>query len=755
LPAHLFKRWIKNLIEKTGPRAPRAPSSAARYPVRWRHSIECLEDRTTPVFVQTYNVFASSYFDGAVYEFSVGNQTTLQTLVAPNSQSVLEGPAGMVVGPDGNLYFSSQNNDSIVEFNTTTRELSPFIGSAVLDPIATANGDALFAPSGLAFGPDGNLYVSLNGGRAATSGGGVIRFGIHNTNGLLSYTGTNATVATGLIQPTGMTFGAGSDSGTLYVSDSGAGTVVRIAGATGAAPSTGTFITAGEGGLNSPTGLLWGPNGDLYVTDQGATTGQGQVLVYAPTGAFQQVFTRDQSLKNQFPSSSVFLPNGGLLTADLGPTLPMGLGGPGTSGSITTFRPNGSVWDVFSASNFPANPSTGVTNFSPSALALVVPPITFPPPSAGPPVSVSAPSNFDPQNPLSITVDSTNQGGRVQAIFVNWGDGTGQTFTNPAAVAVFTHQYTVSNSTYTVEVAAVDQPVALPPANQNGATPDIAFAGTQSTPAFVTVVAALPTAQQGVVAALYLDLLGRSADPSGLNSWGGMLASGAPVSQVINGLMASPEYQERVLNGLYEQYLGRPVDSVGIASWSRLLQSGGPEAVAAALAGSSEFFAHAGGTDTGFLQALYTDALGRQIDPSGLSNWTNRLASGVSPGQIATDVLTSPEAVQNAVEQAYQTYLGRPADQAGLQSWEQNYSKNPGAFLAEFLTTAAPEITQRVESDTTVVPPSPPVAQPAGTADATVNQPVFGPVTMLPPTPVPVTTTTPDRTAMTGSTSTA
>ena len=43
--------------------------------------------------------------------------------------------------------------------------------------------------------------------------------------------------------------------------------------------------------------------------------------------------------------------------------------------------------------------------------------------------------------------------------------------------------------------------------------------------------------------ALYLDLLGRSADPMGLKTDASLLASGAPVSQIVNSIMASPEYQ--------------------------------------------------------------------------------------------------------------------------------------------------------------------------------------------------------------------
>jgi hypothetical protein len=322
-------------------------------------------------------VVATSYFDSAVYEFSPSSGALLQTLVAPNSQAVLSGPAGLAVGADGNLYMSSQNNDSIVEYNVRTHSLSTFIPASVLDPIATANGDARFAPAGLAFGPDGNLYVSLNGGQQATSGGAVVRFGITHSGGALAYAGTHTTVATGLVQPTELVFG-GTAGGphALYVSDSGAGSVVKIAHADGAAPVRSTFIAPGVGGLNYPSGLTWGPDGKLYVTDLGATSPfRGEVLRYNANGTFDGVFTHPPAaLQFEFPSDALFLSDGEMLTADLGPTYPASLGGPGTSGGIDEFSANGTFRRVFSAGAFPANPTTGVTDFSPSQLALVMVP---------------------------------------------------------------------------------------------------------------------------------------------------------------------------------------------------------------------------------------------------------------------------------------------------------------------------------------------------------------------------------------------
>src|SRR5262249_17532425 len=59
----------------------------------------------------------ASFFDSAIYFVDASTGAVLQTLVSPNSQATLLGPAGITLGPDGNLYLSSQFNNSIVKYD--------------------------------------------------------------------------------------------------------------------------------------------------------------------------------------------------------------------------------------------------------------------------------------------------------------------------------------------------------------------------------------------------------------------------------------------------------------------------------------------------------------------------------------------------------------------------------------------------------------------------------------------------------------
>ncbi len=335
------------------------------------------------VFGQAATLLASSYYDSAVYEFDAGTGALKTTLVAPYTSPLLSGPAGMTQGPDGNLYISSQFNDTIVRINLTTNVATTFLTANDLHPFVTATGNNVFFPSGLQFGPDGNLYVCLFGGQGSTTGG-VVRFNIASNSGNLSYAGSGTLFGSGLSQPTALLFGAAGDASSMYVSNAGADDVVKITNATSATPITTTFLAPGSGGVNYPAGLAWGPDQKFYVTDLGATSFQGNVLQFNADGSFTKVMTPGGPVGNlfgQFPSSVLFDGQGHFFTANLG-TYP-----PNLQGSINEYNNDGSfAQTLVSSSQFP-NTGQGTSGIAPSQFTLL------PTPPAVTHFVISAPSS--------------------------------------------------------------------------------------------------------------------------------------------------------------------------------------------------------------------------------------------------------------------------------------------------------------------------------------------------------------------------
>lgn len=215
------------------------------------------------------NLYVSSFDTDSVMRYS---GTTGEPLPAPGLTGAffvpqgsggLSGPVGIILGPDGNLYVSSRSNDSVLRYNSTTGNF--------IDTFIPAGYGGVSSPRGLVFGPDGNLYVNSFG-----------------TNRVLRYDGnTGAFLGTfasdhALAQNNVCVFGP---DGNLYVNNSAASSILRFNGATGEFRDT--FVPPNSGGLNYPTAMIFGPDNHLYVVSNDTYS----VLRYdGTTGAFIDAF---------------------------------------------------------------------------------------------------------------------------------------------------------------------------------------------------------------------------------------------------------------------------------------------------------------------------------------------------------------------------------------------------------------------------------------------------------------------------------
>jgi streptogramin lyase len=176
------------------------------------------------------------------------------------------------------------------------------------------------------------------------------------------------------------------------------------------------------------------------------------------------------------------------------------------------------------------------------------------------------------------------------------------------------------------------------------------------------------------VAQAYRDLLHREADPIGQAAFSNVLNSGlATRSQVAMAIENSPESRGLVVQGFYTKFLGRSADSAGLNGWlSFLAQGGTAEQVEANILGSQEYFVRKGGTNAGFLTAVYQDVLNRPIDPAGATFWNRMLTNDASSRTtVALAILQSSESDQLEVQTIYLQFLHRPADAGGLATFVQ------------------------------------------------------------------------------------
>ncbi|MDD0855911.1 DUF4214 domain-containing protein [Campylobacter magnus] len=137
----------------------------------------------------------------------------------------------------------------------------------------------------------------------------------------------------------------------------------------------------------------------------------------------------------------------------------------------------------------------------------------------------------------------------------------------------------------------------------------------------------------------FLGLLGRPAEGSAA-TWG---AGSLNLDSLLNSIFIA-ENTEDFVESLYTEFLGRASDAEGKAFWNSLLATTSKEAVlaqfkAAVLAAGQADPANADyqgliATNKAFVQALYTNLLGREADAEGLDFWANALTLGTSRGDL-------------------------------------------------------------------------------------------------------------------------
>ena len=237
---------------------------------------------------------------------------------------------------------------------------------------------------------------------------------------------------------------------------------------------------------------------------------------------------------------------------------------------------------------------------------------------------------------------------------IDWGDGSSAT----AGTVSGSGNSFIVNGSHTYAASGIYE-----------ATVSIADSDGSTATATSHIYVDAPTA--AFVASAFEAVLHRSADDAGLGYWSQQIAGGLAPSKFASDLTHSPEfYAVNVIEPAYQTYLGRSADASGVAYWTNQMQQGlTDQQIEADFIASKEFYAEAGGTDAGWVNALYQTVLGRPADSGGMSYWLSQLASGVSRANVATGFAASQEREAQIIQNDYFTYLGRSASPAEIGYW--------------------------------------------------------------------------------------
>ncbi len=160
------------------------------------------------------------------------------------------------------------------------------------------------------------------------------------------------------------------------------------------------------------------------------------------------------------------------------------------------------------------------------------------------------------------------------------------------------------------------------------------------------------------------DLLGRAPEPDAVNYFSGLLDGGTSRAQVIVAIESSTEYETGFADAAFSTYLNRPADPAGQAFAVQLLSAtGSPEPLISLLTSSTEYFqTRGGGTNDGYLDALFQDILHRAVDPAARSFYDGLLAAGTPHQQVFTSIFDSTEGRRTEINDIFQMFLGRNAE---------------------------------------------------------------------------------------------
>jgi subtilisin-like proprotein convertase family protein len=169
---------------------------------------------------------------------------------------------------------------------------------------------------------------------------------------------------------------------------------------------------------------------------------------------------------------------------------------------------------------------------------------------------------------------------------------------------------------------------------------------------------------------VYLDLLGRAADPGGKAFWLLKVDKGESRVGIIRKYQTTPEYNRRVVDDVYKTFLKRNPDSGGQAYWADKVRKGAnPDEIRAEVIGSGEYFTKSGGSSAGFAAAMYQQVTRTPATDAQINTVVAQIQAGKTRTAIAAALLATPAGDTATVQGVYERYLRRTPPASEVTYW--------------------------------------------------------------------------------------
>jgi len=238
------------------------------------------------------NLYVGDVGDNTIKCYNATNGAYLRSSAGP-SAGPLDGPRGLILDDQGELLVVSQNPDLPIKGDilrySDDGQIIPFLGALV----SHDNPNAPFAPRGMVQS-NSSLYVASEQGEDTIGDFGNGKIFVYTIEGkfLSNLKPPADMISAGLFHPRGLVFGP---DGLLYASNwpilgDRTGNILRFNPKTGA--SLGIFASNTQyTNFRGPEGLVFGPDGNLYVAAFRPNTGDAdntdKILVFAgPRNSF-------------------------------------------------------------------------------------------------------------------------------------------------------------------------------------------------------------------------------------------------------------------------------------------------------------------------------------------------------------------------------------------------------------------------------------------------------------------------------------